>query len=233
METARGRFEGPVVVAYAAAALALLSLAILLAAGTGEEGVRMGIRATARSSLVLFSLAFAASSLRRLWPTTASAWLLRNRRYLGLSFAVSHALHALGILELALRWPESFAHTPLATRVGGGVGYAFVAAMAATSNDRAVAWLGHRRWRALHLAGSWVLWSIFAASYLPAAARSPRSLPMAILVLAALTLRVAARQGGRRASRPTRGEGQPSEGRELRQGGAMRSRSPSSSSVGQ
>ena len=208
----RARFEGPVLVGYAAAALALMAGAILFAAGTGEEGVRVVIRATARTSLVLFSLAFAASSLRRLWRTPASAWLLRNRRSLGLSFAVSHALHGLGILELALRWPESFARTPLATLIGGCVGYTFVAAMAATSNDRAVAWLGRRRWRALHLAGSWVLWSIFAASYLPAAARSPRFLPMAVVVLAALALRAAVR---------------------LRQGEAMRSRSPSSSSVGQ
>jgi len=38
-----------------------------------------------------------ASSLRRLWPTPASAWLLRNRRWLGLSFATAQATHLVAI----------------------------------------------------------------------------------------------------------------------------------------
>ena len=56
------------------------------------------------------------------------------------------------------------------------------------------------------------LWAIFAASYLPAAAKNPHYLPAALLVLATPALRAAAR---------------------LRQGEAMCSRSPSSSSAGQ
>jgi methionine sulfoxide reductase heme-binding subunit len=208
----RVRFEGPRIVGWASLVLAAMAVAVLAAAGTGEDGVRMLIRATARSSLAFFSLAFAASSLRRLSRTPETAWLLRNRRYLGLSFAVSHALHGVAILDLATRWPEHFARTATTTVVGGSIGYVFVAAMAATSNDRAVAALGRRRWRLLHLTGSWVLWTIFAASYLPAAARAPGYLPLAGLVGAAAAVRAAAW---------------------LRQGSAMRRRSPTSSSVGQ
>ena len=197
---------------WAGLALAAMSVAVLAGAGTGEDGVRMLIRATARTSLAFFSLAFSASSLRRLAQTPATAWLLRNRRYLGLSFAASHAIHLVGILDLAARWPENFARTPATTIVGGGIGYLFVAAMAATSNDRAVAALGRRRWRLLHLTGSWLLWGIFASSYVPRALRAPGYLPLAALALAAVGVRAAAR---------------------LRQGSATRRRSPTSSSVGQ
>ena len=75
-----------------------MSVLILGLEGSGEAGLRMLMRATARTSLALFGAAFAASSLRSLWPTPATGWLLRQRRYLGLSFAFSHALHALAIL---------------------------------------------------------------------------------------------------------------------------------------
>jgi len=205
----RGRFEGPSLVGWASLALAAMTVAVLAVAGTGEDGVRMLIRATARSSLAFFSLAFAASSLRRLLHVPATAWLLRNRRYLGLSFAVSHAIHLAGIVALDVGWPEQFARTSTTTLVGGGIGYVFVAAMAATSNDRAVAWLGRRL---LHLTGSWLLWGIFASSYVPRAVRTPGYLPLAVAPIAVLGLRVAAW---------------------LRQGSAMRRRSPASSSVGQ
>ena len=208
----RGLVEGLWIVGWASLALVAMTISVFAAAGTGEDGVRMLIRATARSSLALFSLAFAASSLRRLVHVPATAWLLRNRRYLGLSFAVSHALHLAGIVALAEGWPESFARTSTTTLIGGGLGYGFVAAMAATSNDRAVAWLGRRRWRLLHLTGSWLLWGIFASSYVPRAVRAPGYLPLAVLPVAVLGVRVAAW---------------------LRQGSAMRRRSPASSSVGQ
>jgi DMSO/TMAO reductase YedYZ heme-binding membrane subunit len=114
--------------------------------------------------------------------------------------AVSHALHLAAILTLARLWPEQ-ADLPLATRIGGSVGYAFLAAMAATSSDRAFAWLGPRRWRALHLTGGWVLWVIFAQSYVPRAFSMPAYAPLAALVLAVGVLRVAVGLRGRRAQR--------------------------------
>ena len=50
------------------AALLAMSAIILFAAGPGIDGVRMLIRETARTSLLIFAAAFAASSLVRLWP---------------------------------------------------------------------------------------------------------------------------------------------------------------------
>jgi DMSO/TMAO reductase YedYZ heme-binding membrane subunit len=144
--------------------------------------------------VAIFLLAFSASSLHRLWRSPASAWLLRNRRQIGVSFAVSHALHAAFLVWFALGWPDSFRDTVAASTLAfGSLGYVFVAAMTATSFDRSAAWLGRRRWKLLHGTGAWVLWGIFFATFVPAALRLPSRIPFALALLAALGLRIAAR----------------------------------------
>jgi len=194
---ARSRLEGWPLVGLAALLLGGLVLAILLATGGDEAGIRLAIRTTARSSLLLFSAASAASALRRLWQVPATAWLLRNRRYLGVSFGVSHALHALGIALLAARFPAGFAPDPV-TLVFGGLGYAFLAALVATSFDRSAAWLGRRRWRLLHATGVWVLSLVFAGNYGPAALVSPLYFALATVALGAPALRLHAALRARR-----------------------------------
>src|SRR5690349_17199615 len=96
------------VVGVSSAAILVLITATLAAMGTDEEGIRAVIRLTARTSVLLFTAAFAASALRRLWPTPLTKWLLRRRRQVGLSFAVSHFLHLLFIFMLARLYSESF-----------------------------------------------------------------------------------------------------------------------------
>jgi hypothetical protein len=168
-----GAFEGPILLLWAALALAGLAGAVLAVRGAGEEGVRALLRATAACSLALFLAAFAASALHRRLRAPATAWLLRNRRQAGLAMALSHALHGAAIVALAVRWPAAGAGIPAATRVVGSLGYVVLAALVLTSNDRAVAWLGGRRWRGLHRAGGWALWTVFALSYGPGAAAAP------------------------------------------------------------
>src|SRR5215218_4431551 len=89
---------------FAVLALTLLALSVWIAGMRGFEvdGIRMVIRFTARSSLLFFCLAFAASALAMLWPTSGTHWLRRNRRYLGLTFAASHAIHAVAIVCFAV-----------------------------------------------------------------------------------------------------------------------------------
>ena len=170
---------GRALVGWSALALVAMCAAILAADGAGEEGLRAVIRATARTSLVLFAAAFAASGLRRVWRSPATAWLLRNRRYVGLSFAISHALHLAAILAVAATVPGFAADVDATTVIGGGAGYVLIAAMALTSNDTAVRRLGPRRWRALHVTGLWVVFGIFTTSYLGRALESPLYLPHA------------------------------------------------------
>lgn len=91
--------------------VALITMSVLPPA----EGARAAIRFTARTSLVLFLLAFTASALHRFWLCGVTVWLRRNRRYLGLSFAGSHLVHAVAILAYLQADPAGSA-TPISWR---------------------------------------------------------------------------------------------------------------------
>ena len=153
---------------FAVLTLTLLALSIWIA-GMRQfevEGIRMVVRFTARTSLLFFCLAFSAAALARLWPNAWTRWQRRNRRYLGVTFATSHAIHAVAIASFAVIDPPGFsAATSLASYVFGGIGYAFIIALAATSFDRTAALLGARAWRALHLIGGYYLLLQFMVSF--------------------------------------------------------------------
>ena len=130
------------------------------------DGVRMVIRFTARTSLLLFCLAFSAAALARLWPNGGTRWLRRNRRYLGVTFAASHAIHLFAIACFAVMDPAAYAAaTSIASYIFGGIGYAFIIAMTATSFDRTAALMGARAWRMLHLTGGYYLLLQFTVSF--------------------------------------------------------------------
>lgn len=177
---------------WATVATATVCSFLFTLSGGDVEGWRIVIRTTARTSLAFFLLAFIASSLRALWRTRGTAWLLANRRYIGNSFAASHTLHLIAIVQVYRLSPDF--HFDPATVIVGGLGYLFLAAMTATSFDRTTKWLGARRWKALHKTGIYYLWFVFAATYGPLAAGEPGRYGVFVLLLAsALGLRVAAR----------------------------------------
>ncbi len=171
--------------------LALMTLGIVGAHDFSVDGLRMAIRATARTSLLLFLPVFAASALVRLQPNDATRWLHRNRRYLGVSFAASHGLHAFAIIAFAVAAPDLFwSMTNTSTLITGGLAYLLIFAMAATSFDRAVRRLGIRNWHALHWAGSWYI----AISFIITNAKRTPGMPLywlaVILTTAAIVLRL-------------------------------------------
>jgi methionine sulfoxide reductase heme-binding subunit len=153
---------------FAVLALTLTALCLWIAGMRQFEvdGIRMVIRFTARSSLLLFCLAFGAAALARLWPQPWTRWLRRNRRALGVSFAASHGLHAMAIAAFAAMDPAGFAAaTDVGSDVFGGIGYAVIIAMTATSFDRTAQLLGPRAWRILHLTGGHYLWFQFMVAF--------------------------------------------------------------------
>jgi methionine sulfoxide reductase heme-binding subunit len=171
--------------------LLAMALCLLSVQGWDAEGLRLVIRSTARTSLVLFALAFTASAMVELLPNEATRWQRRNRRYLGVSFAVSHLIHLTAIVSLAsvdaaLFWKL----TNINTIVLAGTAYLFIAAMAATSFDRTAAWLGPRKWRLLHLLGGWYIWISFAVAVGKRVPIDRFYWPMAALVLAAGIVRL-------------------------------------------
>jgi DMSO/TMAO reductase YedYZ heme-binding membrane subunit len=159
-------FEGWRLFALLALTLMVLSVGIAGLRQFEVDGVRMAIRFTARTSLLLFCLAFGAGALARLWPNAWTRWLRRNRRPLGVSFAASHAIHAVAIVAFAAMSPLQFRDaTSMATFIFGSVGYAFIIAMTATSFDRTADAVGPRAWRILHLTGGYYLLLQFMVSF--------------------------------------------------------------------
>ncbi|MBR0833561.1 hypothetical protein JQ612_10180 [Bradyrhizobium manausense] len=186
-------FEGWRLLAALALSLIALSLWIASMRQFEVEGVRMVIRFTARSSLLLFCLAFSAAALARLWPNAWTRWQRRNRRYLGLSFAVSHAIHAVAIVAFARMDPAGFMQaTSPASYIFGGIGYAAIVAMSATSFDRTAALVGPRAWRTLHLVGGYYLWFQFMVSFGKRVPAMPLYAAFLIPLLAVMILRMIA-----------------------------------------
>jgi methionine sulfoxide reductase heme-binding subunit len=182
-----------------AAAIAALAAAIVLAGRGGAGALSLAIRVTARTSFALFTAAFTASAVYRLWPGRFTRWQRRNRRYLGVAFAASHLTHAAAIVALAVLQPAAFLDRAASmTRVPGLVAYGLLLAMTVTSFDRTATWLGPRAWKVLHTAGSIYLWGAFVNAFLVRALRMPGYWPAVALAVAAMVLRVVAWRRGRR-----------------------------------
>ncbi|WP_445493116.1 hypothetical protein [Rhodopseudomonas sp. RCAM05734] len=191
--------EGWRLVSLLALVLAGLSLWIGAMQQFEVEGVRMVVRFTARSSLLLFCLAFATSSLARLWPAAGTHWLRRNRRYIGVSFAISHGIHAVAIICFAVMAPPLFMEaTSPASLIFGSIGYAFIIAMTITSFDRTATILGPRAWRILHTSGIYYLWVQFMISFGMRVPQMPNYVWFLLPLLAVMTLRIAATLQSRR-----------------------------------
>ncbi|MFV3307471.1 hypothetical protein ACNFBT_19560 [Pseudomonas sp. NY15181] len=151
----------------------LLSLLVLLVTALAlwaqpqwVEALRSAIRTTARTSFALFLAAFLASSLAALVPSAFTRGLLRERRFLGLAFAFSHAVHAVLILLYVKFFPETFWHgRSVAANIPGSVGYLFIILLTITSFPPAVKLLGFRLWKGLHSTGTWVIAAVFVLSF--------------------------------------------------------------------
>lgn len=179
------RARGWWLVLWLGGAVAAIVAIVLAIHGTDPDGLRVALRTTARTSLVLFLASFVASS-------TGSRWLARNRRYLGVSFAFSHALHLVFIVWFFRT--ADVAPDPVAI-VGGGFAYVLLAAMTVTSFDASARRLGAKRWRRLHKTGAYVLWFIFFQSYLGKAANDPLAALATAALVSALALRLWAARG--------------------------------------
>ena len=192
----REGFEGWRVFWAATLALAAMALGLLVAAGWDVEGYRLVIRVTARTSLIFFLAAFAASAAAKLWPNGFTRWLRRNRRQLGLSFAMSHFIHALAIYAFYSVDPDTFWSLQNAGALAtGGIAYVFIALLAATSFDRMVRAMGPKSWSWLHWAGVWFIAISFIFTN---GKRIPVSgyyaIPVAMVLIAIALRIIAARQ---------------------------------------
>ncbi len=181
-------------------------LGLAFAIGWGGFGITDAstlflVKLTARTSCLAFLLAFIASPLRRLWQSSLSLWLAQNRRFLGLTMAVSHTYHAVSFITLdvyirGLAQPDA---SPFAT-----VAYVLLFAMTLTSFPLTSKAIGSRAWRALHTAGMYYSWVIFAGGFatgLEKAWGNPGGVILYLFFLALMTMALLLRYLGRRKSR--------------------------------
>ncbi len=191
-------FEGWRLFAVLMLALSALCLWLVDISGLDVDGVRMVIRFTAKTSLLFFCLAFSAAALWRLWPNPWTHWQRRNRRYLGVTFAGSHGIHAIAVAAFAVMDPAGFsAATSAPTFIFGGIGYAIIIAMTATSFSRTAIAIGPRAWRILHLGGGYFLWAQFMVSFGKRVPGMPLYALFLIPLLAVMVLRLIAMTSSR------------------------------------
>ncbi|SPB14413.1 Sulfoxide reductase heme-binding subunit YedZ [Caballeronia novacaledonica] len=156
------------------------------------QSLQYAVRATARTSFVLFLAVFMAGSLARLWPSAITGALAGERRYIGLSFAFSHLLHAVALVVYVRTAPEAFwaGRTP-ATNIPGSIGYLMILLLALTSFAVPARLVGPANWKRLHRTGVWILAIIFAGSFFTRAHQHAGYVVPGAIMVAAMLLRVA------------------------------------------
>ena len=179
------------ITAFSSASIVIFVALALGIVGVQETSLRYLLRATACTSLLLFLPAFGATSVHAVLRNSASAWMVRNRRYLGVSFAISHFIHLGFIVWLARVYPDPFfANTSLLFWIVGDSAYVFTALMAITSFSTPRRWLGEKKWSLLHTIGGYLILFVFFQAYVPKAFMGDVfRMPLAAAILLVVGLR--------------------------------------------
>jgi len=171
---------------------------------TGESTLLFA-RYTARFAFFTFLLVFL---VRPLFVLSQSIWLrslLRQRRHLGLAFALAHGVHLFAIVlffnhaeDVFLRPATDFDSLyKNLVNVAGLLVYLLIASMVLTSNRISRRLMG-KYWKKYHHFGMWVIFSIFLTNYMGRLAESNPSEPMITyyiilgVAITALILRIVA-----------------------------------------
>ncbi|CAN5324712.1 hypothetical protein BH11MYX1_BH11MYX1_34600 [soil metagenome] len=192
---------GPTI-AWASLVLApLIGITMILVEGFTVPTLLGALTTLTRVSSLIFIVIFVARPLHDLLGAKWTAWLVANRRYLGLSFAAWHLMHwpilasVLAIQGPATFWKYTHSYLIPATAV-----LLVITFMAATSTDRAVRWLGKPRWSTLHTIGLYAIWGWMVRNYVVMMHRHQLHLYVHLTLLcAAMAFRLA--MAGRRVLR--------------------------------
>ena len=154
-----------IVIAQAAAMIVLMVSRDLATA----EGVSAMIQSSVRWSVPLLFLAFAASSLPLLFPGDITRWIQRNRRILGVAFAVGMTWQVSFILWLVTVHRDYYVEEVYVLRdvIEGLIGYLFLILMTVTSFKPGRQWLTPKanQWKRLHTIGIYFLWAYAFGTY--------------------------------------------------------------------
>ncbi|MGB1243383.1 MAG: hypothetical protein ACPG49_12720, partial [Chitinophagales bacterium] len=130
------------------------------------------------------------SSLHDLSKNRFSIWLLANRRYIGISFAIVHLIHLKFLWTLQHFFHPVFDLAAQTSLLAGGIAYLFVVLMLLTSFPMFAAYLSTRQWKILHTIGGFWIWSIFMSSYTKRALTEYEHIPLVVILLLIIVLRL-------------------------------------------
>jgi DMSO/TMAO reductase YedYZ heme-binding membrane subunit len=145
----------------------VMIVAMIVTDLTNGAGVSSLIQLSVRCAVPLLYLAFAASSVHTLFRGDVSRWMLRNRKYIGLSFAAAMAWQGFFILWLVTVYNEYYVDQVYVLRdaIEGVIGYFFVIAMTITSFQATRRRMQPKTWRLLHLSGIYFIWAYAFSTY--------------------------------------------------------------------
>lgn len=128
---------------------------------TSPEGVSHMIQYSVRWAVPFIYFIVAASAVPILFPSAFTQWWLRNRRYVGLVFAVAMAwqgafIFIMSNLHTGYYYEDVYA---LRDELEGSSGYLFLAAMVVTSFRPGRRLLSSTQWKLLHRSGVYFLWA--------------------------------------------------------------------------
>jgi len=128
---------------------------------SSAAGVSEMISFSVRWAVPFIFLVVAASSVQLLFPGPFSMWLLRNRKYIGLCFAVAMAWQGAFIFMMSNFFRDYYFDEIYLLRdeLEGSTGYIFLAAMVVTSFHFGRKHLSSTQWKLLHKSGIYFLWA--------------------------------------------------------------------------
>jgi hypothetical protein len=125
------------------------------------SGVSHMIQFSVRWAVPFIYLVAATSAVQMLFPGPFPMWLLRNRKYIGMCFAVAMAWQGTFIFVMSNFFREYYFKDVYLLRdeLEGSTGYIFLAAMVVTSFHFGRKHLNTKQWKLLHKSGIYFLWA--------------------------------------------------------------------------
>jgi DMSO/TMAO reductase YedYZ heme-binding membrane subunit len=139
---------------------------VMIVASMGADlstgpGVSEMISFSVRWAVPFIFLVVAISSLQALFPGPLPMWLLRNRKYIGMCFAVAMAWQGLFIFIMSTFFREYYFEDVYLLRdeLEGSIGYIFLPAMVLTSFQFVRKHLSTTQWKLIHKSGLYFLFA--------------------------------------------------------------------------
>lgn len=176
----------------------LFSIVFFGVLGWSEDSLLLILRISARVAIGLFLLAFLASTFVKIKSTGFTKWALKNRRYIGVGFAIIHTIHLGFIFARHFIYEPTLLTTEIGSRIFAGIAYLFIFFMTLTSFNSISKKMKRKTWSLLHSVGGYYIWFIFFMSYVKRLGREDILFYAFFgLLLSALVVKIALKLKGR------------------------------------